>query len=360
MEIVKFQQAILINSDLDMYYAPTDTPALCRTSSLVEELGQIEYIFSDKTGTLTQNVMIFRECTIAGLRYAETVDDSRKGEVLSFTELRLNSATSETASVIKEFLTLLSTCHTVIPETKGDKIVYQASSPDEAALVQGAEMLDYRFTTRKPTSIFVDVEGKPQEYEILNICEFNSTRKRMSAIVRGPDGKIKIFCKGADTVILERLAENNPYTEVTLAHLEEYATEGLRTLAIAMREIPEEEYTQWAAIHAKAAATINGRQDELDKAAELIETNLFLLGATAIEDKLQDGVPEAIYTLQQAGIKVWVLTGDRQETAINIGLSCRLISESMSLVSGAIVEFIRTARLMLERLPGHCERGECA
>lgn len=99
-----------------------------------------------------------------------------------------------------------------------------------------------------------------------------------------------------------------------------------------MREVPEEEYQQWSAIYNKAAATINGRQEELDKAAELIETNLFLLGATAIEDKLQDGVPEAIATLQQAGIKVWVLTGDRQETAINIGLSCRLISESMSLV----------------------------
>lgn len=112
----------------------------------------------------------------------------------------------------------------------------------------------------------------------------------------------------------------------------DYATEGLRTLAIAMREIPDEEYKQWSAIYNKAAATINGRAEELDKAAELIETNLFLLGATAIEDKLQDGVPEAIYTLQQAGIKVWVLTGDRQETAINIGLSCRLISESMSLV----------------------------
>ena len=104
-----------------------------------------------------------------------------------------------------------------------------------------------------------------------------------------------------------------------------------------MREIPEEEYKRWSSVYNKAAATINGRQEELDKAAELIERNLFLLGATAIEDKLQDGVPEAIYTLQQAGIKIWVLTGDRQETAINIGLSCRLISESMSLV-GKLIE----------------------
>lgn len=103
-----------------------------------------------------------------------------------------------------------------------------------------------------------------------------------------------------------------------------------------MREIPEEEYRKWAAIHDRAAATINGRAEELEKAAEIIERDLFLLGATAIEDKLQEGVPDTIYTLQQAGIKIWVLTGDRQETAINIGLSCRLISESMSLVSSAV------------------------
>jgi len=99
-----------------------------------------------------------------------------------------------------------------------------------------------------------------------------------------------------------------------------------------MREIPEDEYKKWAAIYDRAAATINGRIEALDKASEIIERDLFLLGATAIEDKLQDGVPDTIYTLQQAGIKIWVLTGDRQETAINIGLSCRLISESMSLV----------------------------
>lgn len=148
-----------------------------------------------------------------------------------------------------------------------------------------------------------------------------------------PDGKIKLFCKGADTVILERLSENQPFTEKTLLHLEDYATDGLRTLCIASRDIPDAEYRQWVTIYDQAAATINGRGEALDKAAELIERDMFLLGATAIEDKLQEGVPDTIHTLQMAGIKVWVLTGDRQETAINIGMSCRLISESMNLVS---------------------------
>lgn len=113
---------------------------------------------------------------------------------------------------------------------------------------------------------------------------------------------------------------------------QDYATEGLRTLCVAYRDIPPAEYTQWAAIYTQAAATINGRGEALDHAAELIEKDMFLLGATAIEDKLQEGVPDTIHTLQEAGIKIWVLTGDRQETAINIGMSCRLIGESMNLV----------------------------
>jgi phospholipid-transporting ATPase len=148
------------------------------------------------------------------------------------------------------------------------------------------------------------VQGASLEYEILNVCEFNSTRKRMSTVVRGPDGKIRIFCKGADTVILERLAKHQPYTEKTLAHLEDYATEGLRTLCVASRELSAAEYAQWADIYMQAAATINGRGDALDAAAELVEKDMMLLGATAIEDKLQEGVPDTIHTLQQAGIKV--------------------------------------------------------
>ena len=117
---------------------------------------------------------------------------------------------------------------------------------------------------------------------------------------------------------------------------QEYATEGLRTLCIACRDVSDAEYRQWSAIYDRAAQTINGRGEALDNAAELIEKEMFLLGATAIEDKLQDGVPDTIHTLQMAGIKVWVLTGDRQETAINIGMSCRLISESMNLVRNTL------------------------
>jgi phospholipid-transporting ATPase len=154
----------------------------------------------------------------------------------------------------------------------------------------------------------------------------------MSAIIKCPDGKIKLYCKGADTVILERLSQDNPFTESTLRHLEEFASEGLRTLCVAMREIPQEEYARWSKIYEGAATSMVNRVEELDRAAEMIEQQMVLLGATAIEDKLQEGVPDTIHTLQEAGIHLWVLTGDRQETAINIGYSCKLLNEEMSMI----------------------------
>ena len=230
MEIVKFAIGKTISEDEDMYYEFNDTPACARTSSLVEELGQIDYVFSDKTGTLTCNMMEFKLLTVAGIAYADIVPDNKKpikdsnGNYTGWFEYKRLIEKDETSDDCKEFLQLLAVCHTVIPEQSEDdpkKIIFQASSPDEAALVKGAQTLGYSFHTRKPSSVTYSRKGLDYEWKVLNINEFNSTRKRMSALVRSPEGKIKLYIKGADTVILERLAkENNPHVDATCALLE--------------------------------------------------------------------------------------------------------------------------------------------
>uniref|UniRef100_A0A8D0GG41 Phospholipid-transporting ATPase n=1 Tax=Sphenodon punctatus TaxID=8508 RepID=A0A8D0GG41_SPHPU len=332
LEVVKFIQAYFINWDIDMHYEPTDTAAMARTSNLNEELGQVKYIFSDKTGTLTCNVMQFKKCTIAGIAYGQ---GSQTGEEQTFSDLSLLENLQNkhpTAPIICEFLTMMAVCHTTVPEREGDEIIYQAASPDEGALVRAARNLHFVFTGRTPDSVIIDALGHEERYELLNVLEFTSTRKRMSVIVRTPTGKLRLYCKGADTVIYDRLAESSKYKEITLKHLEQFATEGLRTLCFAVAEISESDYQDWLNVYHRASTSVQNRSLKLEESYELIEKNLQLLGATAIEDKLQDQVPETIEMLMKADIKIWILTGDKQETAINIGHSCKLLRKNMGLI----------------------------
>uniref|UniRef100_H9G6C4 Phospholipid-transporting ATPase n=1 Tax=Anolis carolinensis TaxID=28377 RepID=H9G6C4_ANOCA len=316
LEVVKFTQALFINWDIDMYYSETDTPAMARTSNLNEELGQVKYLFSDKTGTLTCNIMNFKKCSIAGVTYGESCefDDPRL----------LQNIESEhpTATHIREFLTLLAVCHTVVPERDGEKIIYQASSPDEGALVKGAKRLGYVFTGRTPDSVIIDAVRLVQGY---------INRKRMSVIVRTPSRKA--------TFVLQRSCKCSTIINSTMAHylhvqmpIFDFSFLGLRTLCIAYADLSENAYQDWLNVYNEASTNLKDRAQKLEECYEIIEKDLFLLGATAIEDRLQAGVPETISTLMKAEIKIWVLTGDKQETALNIGYSCKLVSQSMSLI----------------------------
>jgi phospholipid-transporting ATPase len=151
----------------------------------------------------------------------------------------------------------------------------------------------------------------------------------MSVIIRTSQDKIKLYCKGADSVIMERLEPNDQNAQLTSEHLENFANDGLRTLCVAYRTLDEEEYKEWLVKYREASTAINNRNELVAEVAERIERNLILLGATGIEDKLQDQVPESLSMLHKAGIKIWVLTGDKKETAVNIGYSCKLLSDQM-------------------------------
>ncbi|KAG6610001.1 p-type atpase (p-atpase) superfamily [Phytophthora cinnamomi] len=354
MEGVRFVHARYIENDLEMYDSKTDTPAQVRNSNINEDLGQIQYIFSDKTGTLTCNEMIFAKCTIGGLRYNDIEVDpakpARPGTRFNDGRLiaRLNSNHS-TKKEIHDFLLLLTICNTVIPETnvptsatsssdscsvETPTIKYNASSPDEEALVLAAADLGYILESRDGPICNTLIQGRPMSFEILNVLEFNSDRKRMSVIVRFPDGSIVLYCKGADDIIFDLLSKSQPQgvAHVTRGHLQEYASEGLRTLTTAMRRLTQQEYDQWSHLYRQAELSMEGRASKIAKVSAIIEVELTLLGATAIEDRLQDGVEESICALRKAGIKFWVLTGDKKETALSIGMSSHVIDDNMDVI----------------------------
>ncbi|KAK4451938.1 hypothetical protein QBC34DRAFT_423511 [Podospora aff. communis PSN243] len=520
LEIVKLGQLYFLR-DVEMYDPISDTPMGANTSTILENLGQVSYVFSDKTGTLTENIMKFRKMSVAGTAFlhdqdlqeaeeqrnkgkkgltekpkkpgrgfsrkhaaatdfasgngrpSEDIDARRHSTTLpAYTPqadvtqpellktedliryLRLKPNTPFSRKV-RQFILCIALCHTCLPETGDDgEITFQAASPDELALVEAARDLGYLLIDRPAQAIklqTVDINGLTivETYEVLDVIEFSSKRKRMSIIIRMPDGRVCLFIKGADSAVLPRLRQRklaldavstverrasfrksmeqekalmrlsyhnpnrdsmnlgrasstldrrnsriggmrrslnmtreaesrlsryengensrrsvaddagqyarpsmtrarssidttlstDPYDgfvdealslnegavfERCFQHVDDFASEGLRTLIYAYRYLEEDEYLKWKQVYHEATTSLVNRQEQIEAAAEIVEQSFDLAGATAIEDKLQHGVPETIDNLCRANIKVWMLTGDKRETAINIAHSARI------------------------------------
>uniref|UniRef100_A0A3Q3AVL2 Phospholipid-transporting ATPase n=1 Tax=Kryptolebias marmoratus TaxID=37003 RepID=A0A3Q3AVL2_KRYMA len=563
IEIVKLGQIFFIHNDLDLYNEQLDSRIQCRALNITEDLGQIQYLFSDKTGTLTENKMVFRRCSIYGVEYpheenarrlevyeaeqseaagctvtlksgfsgkslscrsvncnhsfmslhtltAESPEEEdqlsnhvpartgvfcsrmakdvipdpelvRKLNCLCSSALHLRESSSETLSTLEltyitDFFLALAICNSVVvsspsqpryvvpeaqtplksleeikllfqrlsfyptqikgsprsltrrlfargktgsftfplptnnstdsdsaPESnqetskgqmdllaKGDgdnrvnveeqehledhmeeecdepkqdeedlsrdveseedsddELLYEAESPDEAALVHAARAYHCTLRARSAESLLVDLPGIGSlSVQLLHILPFDSNRKRMSVVVRHPlTGQVVVYTKGADSVIMDladrpKGAEQEIYshiTEQTQKHLDSYAREGLRTLCIAKKVLEEEEYDVWLKRQLLAESSIENREELLLESAQRLETNLNLLGCTGIVDRLQEDVPETIEALQQAGIKVWVLTGDKQETAVNVANACKLLRADDQLLTANCV-----------------------
>ncbi|XP_060272473.1 phospholipid-transporting ATPase IK isoform X24 [Ovis aries] len=338
VEFIYLGNSVFINWDEHMYYEPQDLPAKARSTSLNDLLGQVEYIFSDKTGTLTQNIMTFKKCCISGVVYGPEETPGKEnpflwnkfadGKLLFCNAQLLQAVWANQDWRVREFWRVLAICHTVMVQ-KNDQLVYQAASPDEEALVTAARNFGYVFLARTQDSITLMELGEECVYQVLAMMDFNSVRKRMSVLVRKPEGSIYLYTKGADTVIYERLQKKGETEWATEEALASFAKETLRTLCLACKKVDEEVYEEWRQRHQEASILLQNRAQALHQVYEEMEQSLELLGATAIEDKLQDGVLETIKCLKQGNIKVWVLTGDKQETAVNIGFACELLSENM-------------------------------
>ncbi|XP_005371986.3 probable phospholipid-transporting ATPase VA [Microtus ochrogaster] len=544
IEIVKVCQVYFINQDIELYDEETDSQMQCRALNITEDLGQIQYIFSDKTGTLTENKMVFRRCTVSGIEYAhdanaqrlaryQEVDSeeeemvpklgpsSHRGSTGSHQSIRATlknqsmkchrrsgsraeakrvsmllkhtafsspmekditpdpkllekvsecdrylatarhqehplAHLSPELSDVFDFFIALTICNTVVvtspdqprqkvrvrselkspvktiedflrrftpsrlasgcssignlttsksshksgsgflPSLSQDSMIlrleekrgqvapaiasngyssqaaqaegwtpdcnsekfsgeqislgeeelrYEAESPDEAALVYAARAYSCTLVDRRHDQVSVELPHLGRlTFELLHTLGFDSIRKRMSVVIRHPlTDEIIVYTKGADSVIMDLLLpcssddargrHQKKIRSKTQNYLNLYAVEGLRTLCIAKRVLSKEEYACWLQSHIEAEASVEGREELLFQSAVRLETNLCLLGATGIEDRLQDGVPETIAKLRQAGLQIWVLTGDKQETAINIAYACKLLDHDEEVIT---------------------------
>lgn len=329
IEIVRLIQGRFIHWDASLRSYITDSDgetkvvkAKANNTNLNEDLGCVEYVFSDKTGTVTRNDMRVVGWYIDGVG---TVDVGQ-GKV------------ARGGEVGEKFGLSLALCHGVIPAPdprREGELLYESQSPDETALLQAIKNEGYVLLSRSKstTTVAKPNEERPIAYQQLVALDFTSDRKRMSVVIRMPDGRIMLFCKGADNIVLGRLRTTEKATlDAVNAALKHYAEQGLRTLVVAYKELSETEWENFRVHYEEAERSLVDREARIAEACEMVETNLIFLGCSAIEDRLQDEVPETIEFLVESGIKVWLLTGDKMETAINIGMSSRLILPDMNVL----------------------------
>lgn len=358
LEFIRVIQALFMSADYRMKTKGRAVAA--RATNLNETLGEVEHILSDKTGTLTENIMRYIACSAGGKIY----DITKKRRVMK-------NAVKDGVVSVKTLILAMALCHSVVPEPKendsgsldapnvkksrfgrkgkeekqqeseeyklresdelDDLPEYQGQSPDEVALVTSAREYGITLLKRTLDTLVIDHFGKQENYKALAELEFNSNRKRMSMIFECPDGKIRMFTKGADTIMLKLLEKDTDLNTIQ-DHIDEFAKDGLRTLVFAMKEFKTREFNEWFERFQEARNSLEDRDEKTAKVSAEIEQDLQFIATTAVEDKLQDKVPETIKFLREAGMKLWVLTGDKRETAENIGYSANLLDRNMDVV----------------------------
>ena len=323
-----------------------------RSTTIPEELGRVSYLLSDKTGTLTMNQMVFKKLHLGAAAYSDdTFDEVQLSVAGKYREgRRIEAAAGKRRGQgdrVVEAVLALALCHNVTPvyeddengeeegslpesdQAVGEKVTYQASSPDEVALVEWAGWAGLKLSSRTLTHItLTGPEGTTLGYEILQVFPFTSESKRMGIILRDQSsGEIVFYMKGADTVMSSIVQYNDWLNE----EVDNMAREGLRTLVVSKKTLSEEHYADFEQRYSAAKLSVVNRSAQVAAVVESLQRDMNLLCVTGVEDRLQDGVRVTLELLRNAGLKIWMLTGDKLETATCIAKSSKLVARTQSI-----------------------------
>ncbi|KAL4401780.1 putative aminophospholipid-translocase [Malassezia pachydermatis] len=319
---------------------------IVRTSTLPEELGRIEYLLSDKTGTLTQNEMDVKRLHLGTMSYGwDSMDEVRSQlqVALGNKDTKRTRTWRDMSARIYDVVLALALCHNVTPVVnEDDSVTYQASSPDEVALLEWTGSVGLQLVARDQHSITLESEFGRMAFDILEIFPFTSERKRMGIVVRDrASGDVIFYLKGAD-VVMSRIVTHNDWLDEECGNM---AREGLRTLVVARLRLSAESWRLFDKAYSAAKVQVEQRDEAMSRVvAQHLEQNMELLGLTGVEDKLQEGVKTTLELLRNANIKIWMLTGDKIETATCIAISTKLVARNQYIHQVAKVSTITAAR----------------
>ncbi|ADM11693.1 phospholipid-translocating P-type ATPase [Encephalitozoon intestinalis ATCC 50506] len=326
LEVSRMFHSMFISYDDEM--VGNGMKSMCRNSNITEDIGMIEYILTDKTGTLTKNSMVFKYCHVYNSEDLISREDLKEESlhVELVNDLSLEAKKSRSRMM---FILALLCCNSIEPLNNN----FEGISQDELCIIQELKNQGYVLVKRDEDYVLVEINGKRTRFNIVISLDFTSARQRMSVVMEVL-GRYILFCKGSDQKLLgdKRMVFEQGDMGTIKALINNNSE--YRSLVVGYKELDKKVTDELKRKY--AGVSLRDKFLEQERIFDSVEEEMVYLGTTFIEDELQEDVRSTITSLRDAGIKIWMITGDKKETAISCSEDCGIVQKNHEVQSLAI------------------------